>query len=197
MLRQLARKWSRQVLRTLEGFVEKQPSGYREGLRATGDHSFAEATAETLRSYFALCAIEHGLDLGNPMTDWLRLLPLDSESTSSGCPVYAINDLDEIGIPAGSLRLIQCISEIVETADFERQFRRQNAEVQSDWSRKKEEIRVRLPSPPRFEKLKGWKPPTWSLRLRAGHRAHLMLPDPGTTAWRAVAIGNHQELGHG
>jgi hypothetical protein len=197
MLRQLARKESRQVMRTFEGFVEKQPSGYREGLRATGDDSFAEATARTLRSYFALWAIEHRLDFGNPKTDWLRLLPLDAESASSECPVYVIDDLDEVGVAAGSLRLIQCISEIVETADFEKQFRRQNIEVQGDWSRKKKEIKVRLPSPPRFEKLKDSKPPTWSLRLRAGHRAHLRPPDSGTTAWRAVAIGNHKEMGHG
>lgn len=197
MLRQLARKESRQVIRCIEGFVERQPPGYKEGVRATSDASFAEATAETLRSYFALWAIEHRLDFGNPKIDWLRLLPLDAEGASSECPVYVINDLDEIGIAAGSLRLIQCISEIVETADFERQFRRQDAEVRSAWSRKKEEIKVRLPSPPRFEKLKDRKPPTWSLRLCAGHRAHLRPPDPGTTAWRAVAIGNHKEMGHG
>ncbi|HEY7329761.1 MAG TPA: hypothetical protein VH592_19155 [Gemmataceae bacterium] len=197
MLRQLVRKESRQVMRTIEGFVARQPPGYKEGLRATSDASFAEATAETLRSYFAIWAIEHRLDFGNPKTDWLRLLPLDDESAGSECPVYVINDLDEIGMAAGSLRLIQCISEIVETADFERQFRRQDAEVRSDWGRKKEEIKIRLPSPPRFEKLKDWKPPTWSLRLRAGHRAHLRPPDPGMTAWRAVAIGNHKEMGHG
>lgn len=197
MLRRLARRESRQVMRTIEGFVERQPPGYKEGLRATSDASFAEATAETLRSYFALWAIEHRLDFGNPKTDWLRLLPLDDESASSECPVYVIDDLDKIGVAAGSLRLIQCISGIVETAEFEKQYRRQNADVQSDWSRKKEEIKIRLPSPPRFEKLRDWKPPTWSLRLRAGHRVHLQPPDSVTTVWRAVAIGNHKEMGHG
>lgn len=197
MLRRLARKGSRQVMRAFEGFVETQPLGYRDGLRATDDASFAEATAQTLRSYFALWAIEHRLDVGNPKADWLRLLPLDAEDTIAECPVHIISDLHEVGVAAGSLRFIQCVSEIVETDNFERQFRRQKPEVQSDWNRKKEEIKLRLPSPPRFEKLKDWKPPTWSLRLRAGHRAHLHAPDSGATAWRAVAIGNHKEMGHG
>lgn len=197
MLRQLARKQSRQVMRALAAFVEKQPTGYREGLQATADDSFAKATAQTLQSYFALWAIEARLDFGNSKIDWLRLLPLDAESASSECPVYAINDLNKIGVAAGSLRLIQRIGEIVETAEFEKQLRRQDAKVQRDWMRKKEEIKVGLPSPPRFEKLKEWKPPTWSLRLRAGHRVHLRPTDPGTTAWQAVAIGNHKDMGHG
>ncbi len=195
MLRHLVRRESSQVMRTLEDFVKSQPSGYREGFRATNDKSFAEVTAETLRSYFAIWAIEHHLDFGNPKTDWLRLLPLDAESAE--CPVYVINDLDEIGVAADSLRLLHCISEIEENADFKKQLGRQSDKVQSDWSRKKDEIKVGLPSPPRFEKLKKWKPSTWSLRLRDGHRVHLQPPNSGKTAWRAVAIGKHKEMGHG
>jgi hypothetical protein len=105
--------------------------------------------------------------------------------------------LAEVGIAPGSVRLIQCISEIVENENFEKQLQRQDPAVRRDWSRKKEQIKIRLPSPPRFEKLKNWEPPTWSLRLRDGHRVHLQPSNRGAAAWRAIAIGNHKEMGHG
>jgi hypothetical protein len=196
MLRQINRIGTRQVIRAIEGFVSIQPSGYREGIKATGDAAFADAVAETLRSYFALWAVEHHLDLSNPAMKFLRLLPLDDEEVLAECPVYAIPDLDEVGV-SGSIRLIQCILEIVETKHFEKQFRRQHPAIQNDWIRKKVEIKVRLPSPPRFEKLRDREPAVWSLRLRDGHRVHLLPPDPGAAAWNAVAIGNHKEMGHG
>jgi hypothetical protein len=197
MLRHLGRAQSGQIVRALETFVEKQPSGYREGLKATGGVAFAEATADTLRSYFALWAIEHRLDLGNREMNLSRLLPLEDKRVLAECPVYALDDLEDVGVASGSVRLIQCIAEIVETDNFERQLRRQDLAVRRDWSRRKEQIKVCLPSPPRFEKLKNWAPPTWSLRLRDGHRVHLQPPDRGMAAWRAVAIGNHKEMGHG
>lgn len=197
MLRQLARIESRQVLRTVEEFVEKQPSGYRDGLKSTDDAAYAEAIANTLRSYFSLWAIEHRLDLGNRASNLSRLLPLEDDKVLFECPVYAIDDLDDVGVASGSLRLVQCISEIVEEQSFERQLQRQEPAIRRDWSRRREQIKIGLPSPPRFEKLKGWEPPTWSLRLRDGHRVHLESPRPGTNAWRAVAIGNHKEIGHG
>jgi hypothetical protein len=197
MLRQLGRAAPRQIVQTVESFVQSQPAGYREGLDATGDSAFAEAVAETLRSYLALWAIEYSLDLGSREMNLLRLLPLGDGNALAECPVYVLDDLTDVGIAPGSVRLIQCITEIVESQNFERQFRRQEPAVRRDWSRKKEQIKIGLPSPPRFEKLKNWEPPTWSLRLRDGHRVHLQPPDPGAAAWRAVAIGNHKEMGHG
>jgi hypothetical protein len=197
MLRQLRNTQSRQIMRTVESFVEKQPSGYREGLEATGDAAFAAAEAETLRCYFSIWAIEHRLDLGNRELDISRLLPREDDSVHGECPVYAIQDLENVGVKQGSIRLIQCISEVVETENFASQLQRQDPSVQRDWDRRKEQIKSRLPSPPRFEKLRNWKPPTWSLRLRDGHRVHLQPPDSKTAAWRAVAIGSHKEMGHG
>jgi hypothetical protein len=102
---------------TLHG---QKPPGYREGLKATGDISFAEVVADTLRSYFALWAIEHRLDLGNPAMNLSRLLPLENDIVLAECSVYAIHDLDNVGVAPDSIRLIQCISEIVETENFER-----------------------------------------------------------------------------
>ncbi|HVZ64625.1 MAG TPA: hypothetical protein VG936_08645 [Lacunisphaera sp.] len=197
MLRQLGRAAPRQVVQTIESFVESQPAGYREGLDFTGDTAFAEAVAETLRSYLALWAIEYSLDLGSREMNLLRLLPLGDGNALAECPVYVLDDLADVGIAPGSVRLIQRITEIVESQSFKKQLRRQEPAVRRDWSRKKEQIKIVLPSPPRFEKLKNWEPPTWSLRLRDGHRVHLQPPDLGAAAWRAVAIGNHKEMGHG
>jgi hypothetical protein len=197
MLRQLGRTKSRQIVRTIEQFVAKQPLGYREGLKATADTCFAGVMADTLRSYFALWAIEHRLDLGSPAMNLSRLLPIGDHIVLAECPIYAVHDLEDVGAAPGSIRLIQCISEVVETDNFEKQLRRQDSAVRRDWLRRKEQIKICLPSPPRFEKLRNWEPPTWSLRLRAGHRVHLQPPDRGAAAWRAVAIGNHKEVGHG
>ena len=126
-----------------------------------------------------------------------RILPLEDQNVLIECPVYAIDDLDDVGVAPGSVRLIQRISEIVETEDFEKQLRRVDDAIRRDWSRLKKRIKDHLPSPPRFEKLKNWEPATWSLRLRGGHRVHLRPPNAGTAAWRAVAIGDHREMGHG
>jgi hypothetical protein len=197
MLRQFGRAAPRQIVRAVESFVQSPPAGYREGLNATGDITFAQAVAETLRSYLALWAIEHHLDLGSREMNLLRLLPLGDGDTLAECPVNALDDLEDVGVAPGAVRLIQCIAEIVETESFERQLQRQDLAIRRDWSRRKEQIKISLPSPPRFEKLKNWEPPTWSLRLRDGYRVHLQPPDRGTAAWRAVAIGNHKDMGHG
>jgi hypothetical protein len=100
-----------------------------------------------------------------------RLVPFGDDTVLAECPVYTIHDLDTVGVAPDSIRLIQCISQIVETENFERQLRRQEPAVRRDWSRRKEQIKIGLPSPPRFEKLKDCEPPTWSLRLRDGHPA--------------------------
>lgn len=197
MLRQLARAKSPRAIQAIESFVRTQPAGYRDAIRATGDTLFREVIADTLRSYFALWAIEHHLDLGGPASNLSRLVPLEDDAILAECPVYTLDDLQDVGVAPGSIRLIHGIAEIVETDSFIRQLQRQHPAIQSDWNRKKEQIKINLPSPPRFEKLKGWTPPTWSLRLRDGHRAHLRAPQLGERAWQAVDIGNHKDMGHG
>jgi len=197
MLRQLARTESKRTVRTIENFVRLQPPGYREGLDAMSNAAFAASVAETLRSYLAIWAMEYRLDLGSHALNLEWLLPLEDKGALAECPVYAIDDLSQVGVASGSLSLIQCIAEVIELDGFKKQLRKQHNDIQNDWSNCKDRIKVRVPAPPRFEKLKGWKPPTWSLRLRDGHRVHLQPPEPGAGAWRAVAIGNHKEMGHG
>lgn len=197
MLRQIGAAESRQIVAAVEKFVEKQPAGYRDGRKATGDIPFADCVTETLRSYLALWAMEHHLDIGSRAIDLSRLVLSENRRALSECPVYTLDDLGEVGIAPGSVYFIQCISQIVETENFARQFQRQDLAVRRDWLKKREQIKIGLPAPPRFEKLKNSDPPTWSLRLRSGHRVHLQPPDQGTNRWCAVAIGSHKEMGHG
>jgi hypothetical protein len=197
MIRYFRRTQPRQIVQTIEQFVERQPPAYREGLNAIGDSAFARAVADTLRSYVALWAMEYRLDLGSPALNLSQLLPLADENTLAECPIHTLDDLEEIGVSPGSIRFIQCIPHIVETEDFGRQFRCQSPAVQRDWSRTKEQIKIHVPPAPRFKKLKNWDPPTFSLRLRGGYRVHLLPPDRGTEVWHAVRIGNHGEMGHG
>lgn len=197
MLRQIARVETKTTKTVVESFVRTQPAGYREGLEATSDKDFAASLVETLRNYFAAWAVRHHLDLGSPELNLERLVPIDDKSVLSECPIHVIDDLSQIGVASGSLRLIQRIAEIVEVPNFKKQLLKQSKEIQDNWHEKKDLVRAQIPPPPRFEKLKGWTPPTWSLRLRDGHRVHLEPPEPGEVAWRAVDIGTHTEMGHG
>lgn len=197
MLRQFRRSQPRAVFHALEQFVRQQPAGYRDGANALDDAAFDEAAAETIRSYLALWAVEHRLDLQNPALRLTPLLSLGNPALLAEIPVYLLDDAADVGLAPGAIRLIQAIREVIETDAFERQYKRQQPAIQKAWSRKKEEIKIQLPPPPRFEKLKDRMPPTWSLRLNDGHRVHLEPPAAGTTAWRAVSIGGHKEMGHG
>jgi hypothetical protein len=197
MLRQLKLDRPRAVFKALEKFAGQQPPGYRDGVKAIEDSDFAEAAAETLRSYLALWAIDHRLDLNSPALRLLPLLPLKNDALLAEVPVYIFDDIDNVGLTAGAVRIVQSIAEVVETDHFGRQLKRQQPAIRKDWNRMKDMIKLSLPRPPRFEKLKNWAPPTFSLRLRDGHRVHLEPPDDGASAWRAVAIGNHKEMGHG
>ena len=195
MLRKLRRTEPCQIVKAIEDWVKIQPPGYSDGLAAVSDGAFAEAATRTLSGYLAAWAIERGLDLGNDALQLSRLLPLE-EHLLGACPVYTIDDLEEVGLAPGSVRLIHRM-EVVETEPFARQLLRLNDAVRDDWMRAKEQIKTCLPRSRGFEKLKDWKPPTWSLRLRGGHRVHLWPPEAGSARWRAVAVGNHKEMGHG
>jgi hypothetical protein len=197
MLRIIGATQSGATRRAVENFVKVQPAGYKDGIDAVDDKSFGQVIAETLRSYCAIWAIDRRLDFGSPALQISRLLPLEDGQLLAECPVHVINDLDDVGVAPGSLKLIQCISEVIETPAFGKKLKGVPEEIQRDWSRAREQIKFHVPSPPRFEKLKNWKPQTWSLRLRSGHRVHLEAPDSGAVAWRAVSIGSHKEMGHG
>jgi hypothetical protein len=197
MLREFRLGRPRAVFKALEQFAGQQPAGYRDGVKAIEDTAFAETAAETLRSYLALWAIDHRLDLNSPALRLSALLPLQNEALLAEVPVYIFDDIADVGLARGAVRLVQSIAEVIETDQFGRQFKRQQPAIRKDWSRMKDMIKLSVPNPPRFEKLKNWTPPTFSLRLRDGHRVHLEPPAGGASAWRAVVIGNHKEMGHG
>jgi hypothetical protein len=193
MLREAARIASKSTMRTVEKFVAAQPLGYREGLSATTGAAFEGSLAETLRSYLAAWALEHRLDVGSPELSLERLLPLADQCTLAECPIYAIDDLSQAGVSSESVRFITCISDIVETEKFAKQLRRLSDQICSAWRRKKEQFKTAVPQGADFKKFEG----LWSLRVTGGYRAHLKEPDATAKAWRAVAIGNHKEMGHG
>jgi hypothetical protein len=197
MLRRFKRGRPRAVFKALEQFAVRQPAGYRDGVKVIEDCAFDEAAAETLRSYLALWAIEHRLDLNSAALRLSPLLPLENDALLAEVPVYVFDDIADVGLAPGAVRLVQSIAEVVETDKFARQFERQHPAIRNDWNRMKDMIKLSVPRPPRFEKLKNWTPPTFSLRLRDGYRVHLEPPADGVSAWRAVAIGNHKEMGHG
>ena len=128
-------------MRIVQQFVQKQPAGYREGLLATHDGKFDEVVASTLQSYLALRSIEYGLDVGSRTMDLSSLLPLEAHGVLAQCPIYMRDDLEEVGVAPGSLRLVHSINEIVESRAFEKQFRYLRPEVQRDWDRKERKKR--------------------------------------------------------
>jgi hypothetical protein len=196
MLREAVSRYPAEVVQRLLDSVRIQPIGYREGEHAATDGGFADAAAETFRSYLATWAPARGLDPGNPGIDFVRLLPGD-DATRTACPVHIINDLVNAGLPPGAVRLILCIREIEESDRFRRSLHSLPAQLQQSWKRRKEQVRCRLPSPPRFEKLKGELAGLFSLRLRDGYRVHLEPPPRGGRVWRAISVGTHKEMGHG
>ena len=78
--------------------------------------------ADTLRSYFALWAIGVRLDLSNHELSLSRLVPFQDARALAECPVYALHDIEEVGIAPGSVHLIHRISEIIETEDLNHSF---------------------------------------------------------------------------
>ena len=160
MLRVIGATESKATRRAVESFVTLQPAGYKDGINAVDENSFGQVIAETLRSYCAIWALDRRLDFGSPALQILRILPLEDAQLLAECPVHVIDDLDDVGVAPGSIKLIQCISEVVETLSFEKKLKDVPEEIQRDWSRVREQIKTHVPSPPRFEKLKNWKPQT-------------------------------------
>jgi hypothetical protein len=195
MLRAAATSERGPAIKALENFVLKQPAGYCDGVATVPETRFEVAIAEVFRSYLAPWALDHKLDLATPGLSLRRLLPLGDEAIGE-CPINVLPDLQSIGMPPDALRLMTCILQLEETDRFSKLLAKLPDEIQRDWERQKARIKLSLPSPPRFEKLKGFKD-TYSLRLRSGIRVHLEPPPARSSTWRAVKVGSHKEMGHG
>ena len=173
MLRQFKLGRPRAVFKALEQFVGQQPPGIATASKRSKISAFAEAAAETLRSYLALWAIEHRLNLNSPALRISPLLPLQNEALLAEVPVYIFDDIADVGLAPALLPRRPEHRRSRRDRRIRPTIQRQQPAIRKDWNRMKDMIKLSVPRPPRFEKLKNWTSPTFSLRLRDGHRVHL------------------------
>jgi hypothetical protein len=196
MLRDAGRSVPVEVLDCLKSSVKMQPEGYRDGESAATDEGFALAAAETFRNYLAVTAAVRGLDPANPGIDYARLL-VTTDDMRRKCPVYVLNGLACAGLTPDAIRIVHSIPEIDESRRFKKSLAKLSDSLQHAWQTLKENLKERVPDPPKFEKLRGNLGGLFSLRLPGGYRVHLRQPAKGGSAWEAIDVGNHKEMGHG
>lgn len=182
---------------SLRRFVRAQPPGYKDGEAAMTDAGFAAASAEVLRGYLAVWSTVWNLDLGNTGLDLSRLLPLGAADLAH-CPVWVMDDLEAVDLPADAVRLFKCVAQIEETEAFRKAARR--LEVEDRWERTKRRLAEGITNGSDFKKWPKAGEGMWSVRVSDGVRAHLQQPmhgDPLPETWLACKIGGHKEMGHG
>jgi plasmid maintenance system killer protein len=193
MLHQLRSGWSSPAKKAIDGFVRRQPPGYRDGHAVIQDAAFLSAFAEVVKSYVALHSLERGLHITVNSYEIVRDFPLKDTSDSYVCPVYVFDD-DRLGIPESAISFLTCLPGIVETDSFCRKFDRLESSLQNRWTKLKNQLPDGIPRSARFEKLKGTAQNVFSVRLNDNFRVHLRQMEGG---WEAFAVGSHKEMGHG
>lgn len=181
-------------------FVRVQPPGYRDGEAAATDFGFASAATEVLRGYLSVWSTQWNLDPGNPALDISRLLPLAPDDLAH-CPVWVLNDLDEVGLPASAVRMFARVAPIAETPEFQKKVKRQR--LGGAWERTKARLAEGISNGSDLKKWPKAGDGMWSIRVTNSVRAHLREPsvlpteDCNQEKWLACKIGNHKEMGHG
>lgn len=196
VLREVARGVSPDAEAAIRKFIREQPAGYRDGECAEAAEGFDAALAETIRSYLSVWSSGLIVDPGSPALDLVRLLPLDGEARQA-CQIWTINDLEDVGLPKDAVRQFMAVQPIDETPRFKKRLEKMHQNHQRAWNRLKEALAVGIPKGCDFKK---WPAEdAWSVRVNDNVRAHLQAPDPvaGRSAWLAVKIGAHKEMGHG
>jgi hypothetical protein len=184
----------------LLGFIRAQPPGYRDGERAATDFGFVAAATEVLRGYLSVWSSLWNLDPGHPALDLSRLLPLAPDELAQ-CPVWVLNDLDEVGLSASAVQMFARVAPIVESPDFRKMLKRKK--LGDAWERTKVRLAGGIPNGIDFKKWPKDGDGMWSVRVTDGVRAHLRQPsvlameDCYKSQWIACRIGHHKEMGHG
>ena len=192
MLRRLSVRWNIPVLKEVERFTCRQPSGYNNAGEYVEKGKFDTGLAELAKTYVAIHASERGLNVFSPCFDYASIFPVYPSVPGARCPIQIVKDLARFGIPEISVRFLKCIPEIVETELFQKLFSQMPHDIQKRWNRKKEQLKLMLPRHPEFENFRDH----FSLRLGHNFRAHLR-PVAGQTHWEAFEIGPHTKMGHG
>lgn len=183
------------VHNALKDFCAAQGAGYRDGphygrsrtayLAGCSELSVRYATAADPARGFAP-AFDALLLYNDPVRiDWTR------------CPIMLSDDagvFERLGIEAS---YFQSIPSVIQTATFERQFRKLSESVQRCWEKQKSILKTTTAT--RGVAFKRWKPKEgdwYSVRVNDKYRAHLRYDRAGQR-WYAEEIGDHKRMGHG
>ncbi|HZT33063.1 MAG TPA: hypothetical protein VFA33_24465 [Bryobacteraceae bacterium] len=193
MLRIAKTRFSTPVRSAIRQFVASQPAGYRDAPAATDQGPFDFVTAEVIKSYVGVHAIERGLNICGAECEHGRWLP--SQADLSCCPVHIIHDEARLGLPSSALRFITSMPQIAESDKFLRELRRLDPTLQRRWAGLRQQMATGIPRSARLEKMKGDKADLFSIRLNDNFRVHLQMVQADN--WEAVAVGSHKAMGHG
>jgi hypothetical protein len=200
VLRSLSQSTVPGIREALLRFMRAQPPGYRDGEAASTESGFAAAATEVLRGYLSVWSTLWKLDPGHPALDLSRLLPLASDDLAQ-CPIWVLNDLDNVGLPASAVRMFSRVAPIVETPEFRKMLKRKR--LDDAWERTKTRLSISVPNGSDFKKWPKEGGGMWSVRVTDGVRAHLRQPSVELSEgdhleqWLACKIGSHKDMGHG
>lgn len=198
MVRKVSGMLSPRQLQRLREEILQAPVGYRDALPYADDlHEYWYGLDEVMKSFVGLHALAMQSNLPVGLLEWRAPYLNERQIAFEGCPVHVFLDQDDYGLPPYAPALITQISTIEETRAFLKMLVRLPSEVQRSWEEKKEELSRHVPGHPEFEKLKGRKSPTFSIRLNDGYRAHLTPhPKEKFRRWLATEVGTHTQMGH-
>jgi len=198
MIRYLGDRWSDADLKQLREFTQIQPPGYRDAIEVIDDEMFLPLLEELIRAKVGLLGIRVFPELLNSGMPIAAFFDLDDEALAIfNCPVYLVRDAGAVlQSPVFAQKLIAAIPEIEETPQFKKMLAAMHPHFEKRWHQKKRQLEHRVPCHPEFEKFKDGPPKIFSIRLNKGARVHLEMPHT-SGPWKAVAVGQHKEMGHG
>lgn len=198
MVRKVSGMLSPRQLQRLRDDIVQAPAGYRDALPYADDpREYWRGLDEVMKSFAGIrgLALQGNLPIG--LLEWRAPYLEESQIAFGDCPVHVFLDQEDYGLPPYAPALITRISGIEETRAFLKMFSRLPGDIQRSWQEKKEELSRHVPGFPEFEKLKGRKSPTFSIRLNDGYRAHLTPhPKEKFRRWLATGVGTHTQMGH-
>jgi hypothetical protein len=181
---------------SLRAFTQIQPAGYRDGWRVNTEgwtpNLVKLAGAYGLHS--AKGGAHKGLWGGFSGYDWPAQFPIRPCIDWRYCPIHIVQDGRRLGIPDTYLNFFSHLGVIEETEDFLRKLAQLATPIQNAWSRTKTKLHESITRGADFKKWPKCGENVWSVRVNDGYRAHLERDSNGV--WRALAIGNHKEMGH-
>lgn len=185
----------------LKQFCKRQPAGYRDASRyvkTRGQYGHVD-------SFFDACSELSVMYQNESEPSWRPPEALDAlifypdliRIDWTRCPILV---LDEHGLQAAlgiSVSYYPVVTDIEETAKFERSLRKLDGSVQKRWQESKDKLALSTSLHSLgFQRWKKDGADCFSVRVGGNYRVHLRRDRSGSK-WFAEAIGNHKEMGHG